>query len=144
MNLSGFNNKHFLVLMGNAFTITIGFTTSFLLFHFLSMEAVGIWFFVQSLVTLCEAARYGLLATATVSFYAGTPPERAANVLGSVWFLALSLSGIILAINGGALLLLPYTHNQEAILCIKWVGITYLSSVTIDISSWRLQADEKY
>jgi O-antigen/teichoic acid export membrane protein len=144
MNLSRFNNKHFLVLMGNGLTVAIGFATSFLLFHFLSMEAVGMWFFIQSLVALCEAARYGFLATATVTFYAGTTLERGATVLGSVWFLALGLSFIILSLNTAALFFWGNSHNVEIVLCIKWVGITYLSSVPIDISSWRLQAEEKY
>ena len=143
-NLSKLNNKHFLVLMQNGFTQVIGFGTSFLLFHYLSMEAVGMWYFVQSIVALCESARYGFLATATVTFYAGATPERAATVLGSVWFLALALSLLVLGLNAGALLFLPYTHNAELILCIKWVGITYLSSLPADVVFWRLQAEEKY
>src|SRR4051812_28445866 len=99
LNTIGINNKHVLVLVGNSLTIIIGFATSFLLFHFLSIKAVGIWFFAQSLVALCEAARFGFLATATVSFYAGATPERSSNVLGSVWYLALGLSLIILSLN---------------------------------------------
>lgn len=144
MNLSGLNNKHFLVLMGNGLTITIGFATSFLLFHYLSMEAVGTWFLVQSVVALCEAARYGFLATATVSFYAGTSRERGITVLGSVWFLAFVLSGIIMAVDGGVWLFTSHFHNQQVMLCAKWAGLTYLSSMVIDIISWRLQADQKY
>ncbi|MES2703260.1 MAG: oligosaccharide flippase family protein [Bacteroidota bacterium] len=144
MTIPGLNNKHFLVLVGNALGISIGFSISFLLFHFLPVHEVGIWFFIMSIVALCEAARYGFLATATVSFYAGTTPERGATVMGSVWFLALSLSGIIAALNGLAFFILPHTHNVELILCIKWVGITYLSTVCLDVVSWKLQAEEKY
>ena len=132
------------VFGGNAFISVLGIFFSYLLFHFLSVDAAGIWFFVQSIVALCEAARYGFLATATVTFYAGAEPKRAATVLGSVWFLALVLTSIILLLNAGAFFFLPYTHNVEAILCIKWVGITYLSSLPADVIFWRLQADEKY
>jgi O-antigen/teichoic acid export membrane protein len=144
MNVPMLNNKHFLVLLGNALLVTVSFTTSFLLFHFLSMDAVGMWFFVISLVTLCESARNGFLGTATVTFYAGTAPERAAAVMGSVWYLALALSAVILAINIIAWLFLQHAHNIEIALCIKWVGITYLSSVPIDIVCWKLQAEERY
>lgn len=144
MNLSGLNNKHFLVLMGNGLTVAIGFATSYLLFHYLSMEDVGMWFFIQSLVAICEAARYGFLATATVAFYAGTERENGKAVLGSVWFLALVLSCIIMMANTAALWFWGHSNNVEAVLSIKWVGITYLSSAAIDIASWRLQADEKY
>lgn len=143
-NLSRLYNKHFLVLLGNGFISVVGVATSFILFHYLSPEHAGMWFLVQSFVALCEAARYGFLATATVKFYAGTEPERARTVLGSVWFLAIALTVVILAINGCAWFYLPYTNNYETILCIKWVGITYLSSLPADVIFWKLQAEERY
>ncbi len=104
----------------------------------------GIWFLLQSFVGLCEAARGGLLATATIRFYAGTDKDRAATVLGSVWFLAIGFSAILLSVNGLALFYLPYTTNYELILGIKWIGINYLSSLPSDVVLWRLQADEQY
>ncbi len=144
LSLSRFNNKHFLVLVGNGLMAIIGLATSYILFHSLTPENAGVYYVLLSFVSLCEAARYGLLATATVKFYAGTVPDRAATVLGSVWFLALALTMIILLLNAGALCFLPYTHNQEVILSIKWIGITYVSSLPADVVFWRLQADEKY
>ena len=144
LNLSSLNNKHFLVLMNNGFTYVFNFAVGYLLFHYLSMEATGMYFFVQMLVSLCGSARDGFLATSTVTFYAGATPERGATVLGSVWFLGLILSAVILLLNAGAFLFLPYTHNQEYILCVKWVGITYFSALPSNIVFWRLQADEKY
>ena len=130
--------------MMNAFVFLANFATGYLLFHYLSIESAGMYFFVQSFVTICGAARTGFLSTATITFYAGAEPKRAATVLGSVWFLALGLSLLVLAINAGALLVLPYTHNEELILCIKWVGITFLSTLPSDVIFWRLQADEQY
>jgi len=137
-------NKHFLVLMGNGVIAMVGFATTLLLFHYLSVAAVGMWFFVQSIVGLCEAGRYGFLATTTVKFYAGTDEKRAANVLGSVWVLAISLTGVVLAANALALAWLPFTNDIETILCIKWIGITFLSSLPADVTFWRLQAQERY
>jgi O-antigen/teichoic acid export membrane protein len=142
--LARLKNKHFLVLAGNGFVSAVGFATSFILFHFLSAENAGIWFVVQSFVALCEAARYGFLATATVKFYAGTDPERGRTVLGSVWFLALALTGCILLIDAVAWQFLPHITNYQARLCIIWVGITYLSSLPADVIFWKLQAEEKY
>jgi O-antigen/teichoic acid export membrane protein len=145
MTLTGLHNRHFLVLASNATTISIGFLVSFLLFHYLSMNDVGTWFFIMSLVAFLEAIRGGFLSTSVIAFYAGTTRERADTVLGSVWFLALVLCGVILSLNAGAaLLVLPRTHNAELILCIKWVGITFFSSLPADIILWRLQADEQY
>lgn len=139
-----FGNKHFVVLFGNGITSVIGFAMAYIIFHNLPIVEAGIWFILQSFVGLCEAGRYGFLATATVKFYAGTDKARSETVLGSVWFLAIMLTAIVLALNGLALLYLPYTTNFEAILCIKWIGLNYLSSLPSDVVFWRLQADEKY
>ena len=144
LNLSRFYNKHFLVLAGNGFNAVIGILTSFILFHFLPMNDTGMWYVIQSFVALCEASRYGFLATATVKFYAGTDAKRGATVLGSVWYIAIILTLIVLIANAGALPLLHYTTDRETILCIQWVGITYLSSLPADVIFWKLQAEEKY
>ena len=133
-----------IVLMGNGVTSVIGFVMAYIIFHNLPVAEAGVWYFMQSLVGLCEASRYGFLATAAVKFYAGTDEKRAANVLGSIWYLALGLSGLVLLINAAALLYLPFTNNEEIILCIKWVGLGYLSSLPADVVFWRLQADEEY
>ena len=144
LKLSRFYNKHFLVLSGNGFNAVIGIATSFILFHFLPMNDTGMWYIVQSFVALCEASRYGFLATATVKFYAGTDAKRAATVLGSVWYIAILLTAIVLVANAGALFFLPLTTDKETILCIQWVGITYLSSLPADVIFWKLQAEERY
>ncbi len=139
-----FFNKHFVVLMGNGVTSIIGLAMMYIILHNLSVEHAGLWFLLQSFVGFCEAGRYGLLATATVKFYAGTTGDRSATVLGSVWFLALALSALILLIDALAFLYLPFTNNYEVILCVKWIGINYLSSLPSDVVFWRLQADEEY
>jgi O-antigen/teichoic acid export membrane protein len=143
LKLSAFKNKFFLVLFNNGFISIVGILTSSLLFHVLSVDEAGIWFFVQMFVAFCEAARWGFLSTATVTFYAGAEPKRAATVLGSVWFLALVLTAIILSLNAGAYFLI-HTDDLETRLCIQWVGITFLSSLPADVIFWRLQANQKY
>jgi O-antigen/teichoic acid export membrane protein len=142
--LATLRNKYLLVMMGNALTVVLGFATSFLLFHYLSVQQVGAWFLVMSVVALLDAARSGFLSTATISFYAGTDEKRGAIVLGSVWFLALCMAGIILSVNAIAFLSLPFIESEAIRLCIKWVGITHVSTMVIELVGWRLQAEEKY
>jgi O-antigen/teichoic acid export membrane protein len=144
LKLSRYYNKHSLVLFGNGAQQLVGLVTGFVLFHYLSPAETGMWFLIMSFVGLLEAGRYGFLATATVTFYAGTDAQRGATVMGSVWFLALSITVFVLAVNAGGLLLLPLTTNRELILCIKWIGITFASSLVTDVIFWRLQAEEKY
>ena len=142
--LERFRNKHFLVLSGNGFTSVVGLLTGALLAHVLTMNDAGMWWIFNSFVILCESARYGLLATATVKFYAGAPKDRAKTVLGSIWVLALALTAIILLVNLGIYFVFPHTGNIGTDLYIKWVGLTYLSSLPADVAFWRLQAEEKY
>ena len=142
--LSRFRNKHFLVFTGNAFTSAVGLFTGALLAHVLTLNDAGMWWIFISFVTLCESARYGLLATATVKFYAGAPNNRAKTVLGSIWVLALALTAIILLVNLGFYFVFPHSGNTGTDLYIKWVGLTYLSSLPADVAFWRLQAEEKY
>jgi O-antigen/teichoic acid export membrane protein len=137
-------NKHFLALAGNAMISVLGIATLSLLAHFLTKTDVGKWFVFLSLVSICDALRNGFLGTATIKFYAGTEPGRGAAVLGSVWFLATALTAAILLINGGAMLLLPYIHNDGLSTGIKWFGITFLSSLPFSVIYWKLQADEEY
>lgn len=145
MIFPGIDNRHFLVLVSNCVTVAVGFSLSYLLFHFLSIEAVGMWFFIMSIIAFLESIRFGFLSTSVIAFYAGATRERGAIVLGSVWFLALVLSIVVLSLNAGiAFLVLPHTHNAELILCIKWVGLTFFSSLPVDVIVWRLQADERY
>ena len=141
LNLSVFNNKHVKVLIGNGFTSVIGVVTGALLNHNLAIAYAGIWWIVMSFESFCEAARYGLLATATVKFYAGADTERAKTVIGSVWVLALGLSAIIILANVGLYIAFPHTTDMQLQLCIKWIGITYLSTLPADVALWKLQAE---
>ena len=142
--LSKLKNKHFLVLTGNASIALVGIVMTFILFRVLEPEKAGLYFYVLSFSQLCESARSGFLSTATVKYYAGAQPGRAKTVLGSVWLLALSLSGIILLLNLVLWLLLPETNNESVVLSIKWFGLTYLSTLPADVTFWKLQAEEKY
>ena len=142
--LERFRNKHFLVLSGNGFTSVVGLVQGSLLAHMLSLSDAGIWWTFLGLVSYCEAARYGLLATATVKFYVGKDAERSRAVMGSIWVLALLLTLIILTINWGLYKAFPHTGNVGIDIYLRWVGITYLSTLPADAAFWRLQAKEKY
>ena len=138
------NNKHFLAFSGNAVIAFFGLLTSALLYRFLSRSDAGKWFVFLSIISLCDAIRNGFLGTATVKFYAGTDEARGSTVLGSVWFLAITLTAAVLLINAGGLLFLPFLHDDGFILSIKWVGLTFLSALPFSVIYWKLQADEDY
>ena len=143
-NLSKFKNKNFLSLMGNGVISLFGLVLFGILYRSFSEDDMGTWIVFMVTQSVLDSIRNGFLGTATVKFYAGTGAERAADVLGSIWFLAIAVTGIMLAANAGALLLLPFIHNFQAVISIKWVGITMLSSLPFSVMFWKLQADERY
>ena len=142
--LARFNNKNILALAGNAVISLFGLITYSILYHHLSKPDAGKWFVFLTIVSVCEALRNGFLGTATVKFYAGTEQEKGTTILGSVWFLAIALTGAVLLINAAGLLLLPLIHDEEFVVGIKWFGITFLSSLPFSVIYWKLQADEQY
>jgi O-antigen/teichoic acid export membrane protein len=142
--LSKLRNKHFLALAGNGLLSVFGLVTIKIICASLSLPDLGIWFYFFMIQGLCDAVRNGFLGTATVKFYAGTEGHRSEEVLGSVWFLASCITGILLLLNVAALFYLPYSHIVELTITIKWLGLTYLSSLPFSVIFWILQADEDY
>lgn len=143
-SLSRLNNKHFLSLMGNGIISLFGLLILALLYRAFSKDDMGTWFFFMATLGILDAVRNGFLSTATVKFYAGAENERAANVLGSVWYLAIVVTGAILALNAAAFACLPFIANYQVIVSIKWVGLTLLSSLPYSVVFWKLVADERY
>jgi len=142
--LSKLKNKHFLALVGNAIISVFSVATIWVLYRALEKTDVGIWFYFLTVTGLADALRNGLLTTATIKFYAGTDADRAKNVLGSVWYLAIMLTAILIGINAISLFWLQQVQATDAIIVIKWFGITILSSLPFNVTFWILVADEDY
>ncbi len=143
-NLSKFKNKHFLSLVGNGVISLFGLLLFGLVYKTLPGDDVGTWLFFMATLSVLDSIRNGLLGTAMVKFYAGADDTRAKNVLGSVWYLAVAVTGLMVALNALAFLALPLLHNEPTIVSIKWVGITLISSLPFSVIFWKLQADEQY
>ncbi len=143
-SLSDLKNKHILALLGNFVIAGVSFGMMGLLARTMGKDDLGIWFFFLSIYSLADSVRNGLLTTATVKFYAGTQPERAGEVLGSVWVLALGVSGLFMLAN---LAVIPFTssfNNLEVKILVQWFGLTVLSSVPFNITFWIMVADNDY
>ena len=144
IKLTDLKNKHFLALTGNLVISVFSLITMSLLYRSLSKQEVGIWFLFLGIQSLAEAIRAGFLSTAAVKFYAGTEKSRGDVVLGSVWFIALFITFTLVLLNGCLLLFLPFIHNPDTIIILKWIGITFISSLPFTVPIWILMADEDY
>lgn len=139
-----FRNKHFLALAGNGVLAVFGLGVVSLLYRFLPIRDVGGWFYFLTAISTFDAIRNGFLSTATVKFYAGADQRRAENVLGSVWMLASLITLVVLILNAVAFLFIGHIHNHEIVVTIKWLGLTYLSSLPFTVIFWKLTADEDF
>lgn len=137
-------NKHFMSLAGNVAMAGLAMLTIALLYRSLSLEAIGYWFFYQTLFMLIDTFRTGFLQVALIKFYTGTEPRRSSEVLGSVWFLAMLITGVIIGIN---LLLVPFMGsfaNTGLRITIQWFGLTFLATLPSSIASWIQQSDQRF
>ncbi len=139
-----FRNKHFLALAGNGVISVMQLVQMSLIYHKLQITDVGNWVFFLSAIGIIESIRTGFLSTATVKFYAGTKGDRANEVLGSIWYLALALTGILVVVNICCVPFLKYIPQQDIQVTINWVGITFLSSLPYTLIAWVLTAEERY
>lgn len=140
-------NRHFLSLFANGSMAVLSMVTIGILFRYLPATEIGYWFFFQTVFVLLDTFRTGFLQVGLIKFFSGTDKERGEAVLGSVWFLGLAITAIMIAANllfyVGAHLL-NFTNNEGIMNTIHWFGITFLCTLPSAISSWILQASQRF
>jgi O-antigen/teichoic acid export membrane protein len=105
---------------------------------------MGIWFFFLTVSGLADAIRNGFLTTATVKFFAGTAKDRGNSVLGSVWYLAIALTAAIAITSFIVLAFSSFIQSEQLLIVLKWLGITFISSLPFSVTFWILIAEEDY
>ncbi|MEA5141215.1 oligosaccharide flippase family protein [Arcicella rigui] len=148
MNIQGIisqlKNKHFLSLVGNASMSVLAMVTIGILLRNMTSVDIGYWFFFQTSFSLIDTFRVGFLQTAMIKFYSGTEGEKADAILGSVWFLSLLITGILIGLNILAAFAIPFIDNFGMETVIKWFGITFLFTLPSAVSAWILQSDQRF
>ena len=142
--LEKIKNKHFLSLAGNGIMSVLGMITMAVLYRALPVSEIGVWVFFQSIVLLVDTFRSGFLTTAFIKFYAGATPERAAEVVGSAWYIASSITAILLLINLPAMFFLNEVTNPGLAMFFKWFGLTYIFTLPSFIATCVLQGDQRF
>jgi O-antigen/teichoic acid export membrane protein len=137
-------NKHFLSLTVNGSMAVLAMATIALLFRNLPAAEIGVWFFFQTVFVLLDTFRTGFLQIALIKFYSGTSEPRSSEVLGSVWFLALCITGILVLLDVLSFPFLKYIPNHTFAIALQWFGITFLATLPSAISSWVLQSNQRF
>lgn len=137
-------NKHFLSLSGNGIMSILGMVTYGLLSHSLSLKEMGIWVFFTTGYLLMETFRSGFLTTAFIKFHAGAEKQRADEVIGSSWYIALIITLGFIVINIPAFLLESYVNDQGFSLLLKWFGLTYILTLPFYMATNIVQGEQKF
>jgi O-antigen/teichoic acid export membrane protein len=137
-------NKHVLSLAGNIIMSGLGMLTTAIIYRSLTLEEVGIWVIFQTTILFVDTFRSGFLTTAFIKFYAGSSKERAAEVVGSTWFIALGITGAFILLNLPVLFFLNMLHDNGYVLFFKYFGVTYIFSLPWFIASCVLQGEQRF
>ena len=137
-------NKHFLSLAGNAIMSVFGLVIAAVLYRALPVEELGVWVFFQSTLLLIDTFRSGFLTTAFIKFYAGAEKNRAAEIMGSSWYLGLAITGIFIILNIPALFFLDKIENQGLLFFFKWFAVTYICTLPSFMASCVVQAQQRF
>lgn len=141
---SKFKNQHFLSLSGNGVMSIFGMLTYAMLCRILSLPDLGIWLFFQSIFLLVDTFRSGFLTTAFIKFYSGTENERASQVAGSAWYIAIIITLIFLLLNIPGFFISSYIDDKGVSAFLKWFGVTYLSSLPFFMATCVVQAKQRF
>jgi len=137
-------NPHIINLVGNAVMSVLNMVQVAVLFNYLKVDEMGVWFFFQGTIGLADTFRSGLLTTAFITSYAGTSKERAAEIAGSAWFLALLITGLFVVANL-VYLAIPFHVGDEGLkLFIRWFGLIFVFTLPSFIASCVAQAEQRF
>ncbi|RYE35115.1 MAG: lipopolysaccharide biosynthesis protein [Sphingobacteriaceae bacterium] len=142
--LAKLRNIYFLSLASSAAVSVLGMLTYAVLSRSLTLEGLGIWVFFMAVVGLLDTIRSGFIVTAFIKFYSGTTPDRAREVCGSVWYLAIILTAIVLIINIPFWFLTDYVDNVGLKLSIKWFSLYFVFTLPVFIANCILQAQQNF
>lgn len=142
--LKSLNNKYVLSLLGNGVMSVIGMVISIILRRVFSLEDMGIWLLFFSVILLVDTFRTGFLTTAFIKFFAGADVQKAREIVGSTWYLAVLITGILLILNIPAYFISFHIENLGISLFLRWFGLTYVLSLPFFVTSCILQAKQRF
>jgi O-antigen/teichoic acid export membrane protein len=143
--LAPLRSNQVLSLAGNLVVAGMNLVSMSLLFRALPKGDTGAWIVFITAVGLADAFRTGFITTAFIRSYAGATPERAAEVVGSAWTIALTLTAGIAAFNGLARLLpLPFSNGAGLTLILGWLGIVTTLTLPTFMAAIVLQSELRF
>lgn len=102
------------------------------------------WILFTSILGLLDSIRAGFITTAFIRSYSGATIERAAEIMGSTWLIAILVTGLFIALNTIALVLPISIHNASLNIFFRWFSITFIVTMPTFLAGCVLQAETKF
>lgn len=122
----------------------LSMATVAILCRVVSIEVFGVWVFFQSIIILIDTFRSGFITTAFIKFYSGVGEEKARDIEGAAWFLALLITAALTGLNLLAIFLLPLVTNEGLRLIIQWFSVCFWSMLPFFMATCVLQAAQRF
>ncbi len=142
--LAQLKNKHFLSLAGNAIMSVLGMVTVGILCRKISVPAFGTWVFFQGTLMFIDTFRSGFLTTAFIKFYAGSTKERADDVVGSTWFVAVLITAVLTVVNVPFFFFLDKIRDEGLNLFVRWFGVSFWVMLPFFVATCVAQGDQRF
>jgi len=142
--LSSFKNIHFQSLLGNGVMAIFGMVTIAILYRALSVKDIGVYVFFMTILGLIDTLRSGFLTNSFIKFYSGTEKDRANEVAGSAWGLALLITGGSILINIPTYIFSGYITNEGMILFLKYFSLISLATLPSFMANLVVQGDKRF
>lgn len=141
---SSFGNIHFQSLFGNGVMAVISMVTIAILYRSLSINDIGVYMFLMTILVLVDTLKSGFLTVAFIKFYAGSDEDRAKEVAGSAWSLAIAITAALIVINVVTYFLSSYTNNAGMVLFLKYFSIISLFTLPFFMGSIVVQSEKRF
>jgi O-antigen/teichoic acid export membrane protein len=143
--LISLRSNQVLSLTGNLVVAGLNIITISLLFRALPAAEIGSWVFFITAFGLADACRAGFLTTGFIRSYAGATFERAAEVVGSTWAIAIALTAGITALSLLAKGVLAfYSVSLGTALVLNWLGLSLVLTLPTFMAASVLQGELRF
>jgi len=142
--LSLSRNIHFQSLFGNGVMAVFGMITTAMIFHILSVNDAGVYFFFIMLYNFIDTVKAGFLTNAFITFYAGATRERAREIAGASWVLVIIISIAFIILNIPTYFIASSISDAGTALYLQYFSIAALSTLPTFMANLVVQGEKRF
>jgi len=141
--LASSKNTHFQSLLGSGVVAIFGLLVISILYRTLKID-IATYVLFLTCFGFVDTLRSGFLSFAFVKFYAGVKVERASEITGSTWFLALLITAGLIVLSVVALAFSSYIGDPGIVFFLKYFPWVFLAGLPYFMAGLVLQGDKRF